>query len=133
MGQQLALNACGRIAGWQVSVGLGQAAMLLFTVLIAFCGGGVASAALAATVVVAVCMALNVWFGGRCTGLGAMMWLRTIVMPFVAVLGLAALAGLLPRLSMAPGFFRVCVTSCATSLVFVGAGGIWWLRHRRPR
>ena len=48
MGQQLALNACGQIAGWQVSVGLGQAVMLPIAAAIAFCGGGVVSAAIAA-------------------------------------------------------------------------------------
>ncbi len=133
MGQQLALNACGRIAGWQVAVGVGQAVMLPIAAAIAFCGGGVVSAAIAAATSMVICAALNVWFGWHRTGLGAGLWLRTVVVPFAAVVGLAALAGLLPRLSMAPGFLRVCVTSCATSLVFAGAAGVWWRIKRRSR
>ena len=133
MGQQLALNACGRIAGWQVSVGLGQAVMLPLAAAVAFCGGGVVSASIAAAAAMAICAAMNVWFGWSRTGLGVGLWLRTVVVPFVAVVGLAALAGLLPRLSMTPGFLRVCVTSSATSLVFAGAAGVWWRLKRRPR
>ncbi|MBO7685610.1 MAG: hypothetical protein J6V72_04465 [Kiritimatiellae bacterium] len=133
MGQQLALNACGQIAGWQVSVGLGQAAMLPIAAAIAFCGGGVVSAAIATATTMAICAALNVWFGWHRTGLGAGMWLRIVVVPFAAVVSLAASVGLLPRLLMAPGFLRVCVTSCATSLVFAGAAGVWWWRIRRHR
>ena len=133
MGQQLALNACGQIAGWQVSVGLGQAVMLPIAAAIAFCGGGVVSAAIAAATAMATCAALNVWFGWRRAGLGVGLWLRTVVVPFVAVVGLAALAGALPRLSMGPGFLRVCATSCATSLVFAGSAGAWWWLNRRPR
>ena len=133
MGQQLSLNACGQIAGWQVSVGLGQAVMLPIAAAAAFCGGGVVSAAIAAASAMAICAALNVWFGWRRAGLGAGLWLRTVVVPFAMVVGLAALAGVLPRLTMASGFFRVCATSCATSLVFGGAAVVWWWRNRRPR
>ncbi len=129
-GQQLALNACGRIAGWQVAVGVGRAVMLPVAVTIAFCGGGVVSAVIAAATAMAICAALNVWFGWRRAGLGVGLWLRTVVVPFVSVVGLGALAGLLPRLLMAPGFLRVQVTSCATSLVFEGAALMWWLRPR---
>ena len=133
MGQQLALNACGQISGWQVSVGLGQTAMLPIATAIAFCGGGVVSAAIAAASALAICAALNVWFGWRHADLGAGMWMRSVVVPFTAVTGTAALAGALPRLTLDPGFFRVCATSCATSLVFAGVAGVWWWRNRRSR
>ena len=79
----------------------------------------------------AICAALNVWFGWRHADLGAGMWMRSVVVPFTAVTGTAALAGALPRLTPDPGFFRVCATSCATSLVFASAAGAWWWRMRR--
>ena len=134
MGQQLALNACGQIAGWQVSVGLGQVGALPLVAVIAWCGGNLESAALAYAMAMVFCSAMNVWFGRRKADLGAGVWLYKVVVPFTVVTGLAALAGLIPRLfSMEAGFFRVCATSCATSLVFMGAAGVWWLlfRHRR--
>ena len=131
MGQQLALNACGRIAGWQVFVGAGQASALPFAAAIAWCDGNVESAASAYAAAMVICSAVNVWFGRRQADLGAGMWLRAVVAPFVAVTGLAALAGLVPRLSMGPGFLRVCATSGATSLVFMGAAGAWWRLRRR--
>jgi len=134
MGQQLALNACGRIAGWQVSVGLGQVGALPLVAVIAWCGGKLESAAVAYAAAMVFCAAMNVWFGRRNADLGAGIWLYKVVVPFTAVTTLAALAGLLPRfLSMEAGFFRVCATSFATSLVFMGAAGAWWLLYRRRR
>lgn len=132
MGQQLALNACGRIAGWQVFVGAGQASALPLAVAIAWCGGNVGSAASAYAVAMVICTVTNVWFGRRQADFGTGTWLRAVVLPFTVVTGLAALAGLVPRLSMEAGFLRVCATSAATSLVFIGAAGVWW-RHRRFR
>ena len=132
MGQQLALNACGKIAGWQVCVGAGQASALPLAAAIAWYGGNVGSAASAYAVAMVICSAVNVWFGRRQADLGAGTWLRAVVVPFAVVTGLAALAGLVPRLLMEAGFLRVCATSAATSLVFTGTAGVWW-RYRRFR
>ncbi len=131
MGQQLALNACGRIAGWQVSIGFGQALALPLAAVVAWCGGGVVSAAAAYASVMLLCAALNVRFGETRAGFGAGRWMRAVVVPFAAVAVLAAAAGLVPRLTLAPGFLRVCATSFATALVFVAAIFTWWLRMRR--
>ena len=118
IGQQLAISADGRIAGWQSASGIVQAFALPLTVAYAVLGGGVPSAAAAYATVFFGCIVSNLVFGQRIAGMRISTWALHVAVPFFAVLSCAFAAALLPRLWMPAGVFRTIVASAASSAVF---------------
>lgn len=130
MGRQLAIQADGRIAAWQVAGCLIQIAALPLSVAYAVWGGGVLSAAIAYATIHLGCLLSNLYFGRKVAGLSFRDWTLKTALPFFAIVLLAIAAGGCTRLWMDTGFVRVMVTSALTSSVF--AAGIWMkLRERR--
>ena len=119
IGQQLAIAADGRIAGWQSAGGIVQAIALPIAAVYAALGGGVVSAAAAYATVFSGCIASNLFFGQRIAGMRISTWAARVAAPFFAVVACASAAALLPRLWMAEGFFRTVVSTAASSTVFV--------------
>lgn len=66
-GQQLALNARGRIAGWQIASGCCLLASVPLAAVLAFCGCGMAAVAWSWLVAYAGCATTNVLFARRMT------------------------------------------------------------------
>ena len=118
IGQQLAISADGRIAGWQSASGVAQALALPLAAAYALLGGGVPSAAVAYATVFAGCIASNLFFGQRIAGMRISTWALRVAVPFFAVLSCASAAALLPRLWMSAGVLRTVVASAASSAVF---------------
>ena len=118
IGQQLAISADGRIAGWQSVSGVAQALALPLAAVYALLGGGVPSAAAAYATVFAGCIASNLVFGQRIAGMRISTWALRVAAPFFVVLSCASAAALLPRLWMPAGVFRTIVASAASSAVF---------------
>lgn len=118
IGQQLAISADGRIAGWQLVCGVAQAIALPLAAIYAALGGGVPSAAVAYATVFSGCIVSNLVFGQRVAGMKISTWALHVAAPFLAVLSCASVAALLPRLWMSAGISRTIVSSTASSAVF---------------
>ena len=118
IGQQLAIAADGRIAGWQVVSGVAQALALPLAAVYAALGGGVPSAAVAYATVFAGCIASNLVFGQRIAGIRISTWVARVAAPFSLVVACASAAALVPRLWMPEGVFRTIVSSALSSVVF---------------
>ena len=118
IGQQLAISADGRIAGWQSVSGVAQALALPLAAVYALLGSGVPSAAAAYATVFAGCIASNLYFGQRIAGMRISTWAQHVAVPFFAVVACASAAALLPRLWMPAGVSRTIVASAASSAVF---------------
>ena len=119
IGQQLAISADGRIAGWQLVSGVAQALALPLAAVYALLGGGVPSAAVAYATVFAGCIASNLVFGQKIAGMRISIWALHVAAPFFVVLSCAAAAAFLPRLWLPAGVLRTLVASAASSVVFV--------------
>lgn len=118
IGQQLALSADGRIAGWQLVSGVAQAIALPLAAVYAALGGGVVSAAAAYATVFSGCIASNLFFGQKIAGMSILTWAARVAAPFFAVVSCATAAAILPRLWMSAGILRTITSSVASSAVF---------------
>lgn len=124
MGRQLAIQADGRIAAWQVAGCLIQIAALPLSVAFAIRGGGVMSAAIAYATIHLGCLLSNLYFGGKVAGLSIRDWTVESALPFFGIVLLAIAVGGCSRLWMDAGFVRVMVTSVLTSVVFAAGIGM---------
>lgn len=122
MGQQLALNACGKIARWQVICGILLALAMPLSAVLAWIGIGVVAAAWAFLAAMVGCCAVSVIFADRLAGVKADVWTRNVLLPILGVSIVAVVAGCLPRIWLSEGFWRVAATTLATSIVFAVFG-----------
>ncbi len=118
MGTQLALNASGRIARWQIVSGIVHAVTVPVAVGLAWWQWGMTSAAVAFLGTTAVASAVCAWYGWREAGVSLRGWGREVLVPALLTVSLAGVCGYGMTCVLPPSFGRICATGVVTSLVF---------------
>lgn len=125
VGHMLAVNANGRIAGYQAVLGT----ILILTLPVAWVfvavGWGIYAIGWAMVLTMMGCAWGRVWFARGLVGMSARYWLFRILLPLTAVTVVAGAVGWAPRLFLGPSFWRVCLTTAVTEAVMLPAA--WFL------
>lgn len=119
IGHMLAVNAKGKIAGYQAMLGTCLILTLPLAWLFVALGWGVYSIGYALVLTMAFCAWGRVWFARKLVGMSARYWLFHIMLPLVGVGLISGGIGLLPSLWMAPSFLRVCITTALTEVILL--------------
>ena len=118
-GQRLAVEASGRIARYQLCLGLCQVAALLVAWLLVACSFGVRGIGVALIAGAAVNAAIGLAFASRIVGMGVWHWFRSQLLPACSSVCVALSAGLAVRLLVPAGAGRIPLTALAFEAVFV--------------
>ena len=118
MGHMMAVNASGAIAKFQVLHGFGLMLALpvgLVALLVARSVLSVGLSLVGTMVLTAIC---DVWIARKAVGMGAWIWIKSVVVP-IGALSLAGLSvGMIPSMVLDPSFLRIVMTTVVTLLVF---------------
>lgn len=133
VGHMLAVNANGRVARYQLVLGTSLILTLPIAWLFAALGWGVYAIGGAMILTMAFCAWGRVWFARHLVGMSARHWLFRILLPLVAVGGVSAGVGLLPRLWLAEGtLLRIILTTlCVEAALIPLAWGLLLSRDER--
>lgn len=112
IGHQMAVNASGKIARFQVVRGLLRASVLPLAILPAWIGLGPAVTSVALPLSVVIVVVGDVILAKSRVGLDGTYWLRSVVVPLIIVVATGVGVGCLPRFFMEPSFARLCATTC---------------------
>lgn len=118
-GHMLAVSATGRIAMYQIFLGGSLILTLPLAWIFVALNWGVCSVGLAMIATMIICSWGRVWFARSIVGMSAGYWLRQILMPMVGLLAICSVIGILPRMFMASGIWRIVVTTALTELMLL--------------
>ena len=124
-GQKLALNAYGRIAAYQISVGCILAATLPFAWFLARIGMGFRAVGYALVAGSVLAGLGRVFFARRVLGFGIADWLRNVMLPVMSLGALAIVIGLMPRLVIPVGLCQLAATMLLSGLTVAVCA--WWI------
>lgn len=118
-GHMIAMNAIGRIAAYQATVGT----VLIFTLPVAYVlvkmGLGVPGVALALVVTASVASLGRIVFAKRIAGMNAWEWIRNLVVPIAVCTVLSGGVGYSARFFMEADFLRLIVSVLLCEVVFI--------------
>ena len=119
VGHMMAVNARGKIALYQAFLGGSLLLTLPLAWLFLAMGHGVYSVGTALLATTVVCAWGRVGFARGLVGMSARHWLTRILLPVGMVAAVSLAGGSLPRLWMAPSFWRVVATTAMLEPVFL--------------
>ena len=118
-GHRLAVEASGRIARYQLCLGLCQVAVLLVAWLFVACSFGVRGIGIALMAGAAVNAAVGLAFASRIVGMDVREWLCRTLLPFACITAVSTGASWLLRLNMSGGAPRVFAVALSFEAVFL--------------
>jgi hypothetical protein len=119
VGHWIAISANGKIAKYQIIVGVLFLMTLPIAGLLMLCGLGVLSVGIALIVTIVVISWVRVVMAKRLLGISPLYWLRRIFLP-ISLIGLASgIVGYLPQTIMQQSFMRICVTTILSELTLM--------------
>lgn len=121
VGQMIAVNASGRIAKYQIYMGIISFSTVPLAFVLVWLGGAPYVAAVAVLLTVAVYSVVRVFMAERIVGLPSGLWLRSVLVPSIALGAFVTAFGAVPRLFMGEGFFRIVVTTAFCELALIPA------------
>lgn len=124
-GHSLALNAHGKIWGYQLVVGIVNFAVFPLAWLLLAVTRDVSAIGVSFVVMMLGNAATLVIFARRLVGMGIRRWVFTVVLPLGMLAVVCLAVGALPRLLLAPTFWRLCVTTLTVELVLLPAA--WFI------
>lgn len=120
VGHLAAVNASGRVAGFQFLRGLLRMAVIPIALVFHFAGFGLVATMSALPISAAVVVLGDVLMARTLVGMGGRQWISSVLVPLSLVLGTALLVGSLPRLIMPESFVRlVCSSVLSVSVMAV--------------
>lgn len=119
VGHMIAVNATGRIALYQVMMGLLSLMALPLAYVWIRLGGSPCVSILSIIVTVVAYTIMRLWFSRKLVDLSVRQWVCQVGCPLSAVIILSMVCGRVPSFFMASGFPRVCVTTffCEAALL----------------
>ena len=118
-GHMIALNARGKIAAYQATVGT----IIIMTLPLAwvFVGLGMSVKGIACSLIVTSVGASvgRLFFSRKLVGMGFGAWIIKLVLPISAVIIVSSCVGVVVRGLIAPGFLRLVLTTLACEIVFL--------------
>ena len=124
-GYMLAVNAHGKIAAYQATLGTSMVLTLPLAWLFLKLGHSPTSVGVAFIITMTVCSLGRVFWVKRLFGMPTTKWLSSILMPCGIVAISSTLAAMLPRLFLSPSFSRLVLTTVVCSIASLLAG--WFL------
>ncbi len=118
-GERIAIAASGRMAAYQIGVGVVNLIALPAAWLMMKCGLGLVSVGYATLGIAAVNVVQRVVFAQRQADVPAVDWIRRVVFPVLALILVGAGAAAVPLLALAPSFGRVALTLACSELAMV--------------
>jgi len=121
-GYMFAVNAYGKIAFYQASVGV----LLFLTLPLAWIflklGLPPASVGIAFVIMQALCSIGRIWWVKRLFNVGTNLWTSSVAIPCVIVAGVSVLAACLLIIYLEPSFQRLMLVCCSTALCMLSFG-----------
>lgn len=124
-GHFIAINSNGRIAGYQVVVGLCFMASLPVAWIWMALGGSVYSVVYATNLIICAATLVRIVFLKRCLGEAPSRWFHQVFLPIFATTAASVGIGLLPRLFMTPSFVRLGTSLVVSEAVLFPLS--WWV------
>jgi len=118
LGHMMAVNASGFIAKFQCVHGFCLMLALPVAVVSLLCVRSVWSVGLSLVATMLLAALCDVWIARRAVGMGAWIWLKSVVVPTVIVSAACIVIGIVPSFVMAPSFVRVVMTTLFTLTAF---------------
>ena len=113
-GERIAISASGRMAAYQIGIGITNVLALPAVWMMMRSGLGLAAVGYASIGVSALSIVQCVFFAHRLAGVSATDWLRRAAMPLSALVLVGFAAAAIPRFTLDPSFGRVVLTTvCA--------------------
>ena len=119
VGHMLAVNACGKIAKYQIFLGGALLLTLPLAWLFCYVGLNVYFVGLALLITMTFCAWGRVWFARGLVGMSAKFWLERVMLPVILLIIVCLAIGIIPRICLPPGLIRIFVTISACELAFV--------------
>ena len=119
VGHMLAVNACGKIAKYQIF--LGGALLLTLPLAWVFCyiGLNVYFVGLALLLTMTYCAWGRVWFARSLVGMSARYWLVRVLLPVLLLIAVCLAIGIVPRICLPSGLLRIFITTSVCELTFL--------------
>lgn len=118
-GHITAVNASGRIVAFQVVRGITRTLVLPLAVVLALCGWGPVTAAIALPLSVVLVDIGDVYIARKRVAMSAVLWGRDVIAPISVLIILSYTLGFAPRLFMPPSFVRIIVTTICVMAVLL--------------
>ena len=128
MGQSIAICAFGKVARYQLVVGISRLFMLPMAWALVALGCNIYAIGAAYVVVMLIYVVARALLSVPLAKLSVREWLTSVVFPIAIVLGLTLIAGSLPHMFMNPTLFRIVVTSFITVAVLVSMSWVFVLK-----
>lgn len=119
VGHMIAINATGRIAVYQVVMGVVSLTALPIAWMWMCFGGRPYVSVLSIIITIAMYSVIRLWFARKLVGLSIHLWIRKVGLPLLLALVLSAGFGSLPALMLEASFIRICVTTIVCELVLL--------------
>lgn len=124
-GHSLALNANGKIWGYQLAVGIVNFAIFPITwILLAFTHN-IATIGVTFVLVMIGNALVLVIFARKLVAMGIRRWVFTVVLPICLLASVCLVIGALPRFLLTPSFWRLCITTATIEIVLLPTA--WFL------
>ena len=124
-GQQILVNARGKIALYQAFLGTSQVLTLPIAVGLIFLGVGPYAIGWAMIATMCFNAVGRAWFARSLVNMSAMYWIRRVVTPILIITLISTGIGYLPRLFMAASIWRVLVTTAFVEIALLPL--IWFI------
>ena len=119
MGHMLCVNANGKVALYQAFLGTSLVLTLPIAWLLLALGVSPYAVGMAMVTTMIFCATGRVWFARTLVGMSSIYWIKSIVLPIAALIGLTGVIGYLPRFFMSPSFLRVCITTAVVEIALI--------------
>lgn len=118
IGHMIAVNARGKIAGYQAFLGSALIATLPLAWFFVTLGWGIYSVGFAMVITMSACAWGRVWFARKLVGMSARYWFFRIFLPILVVIVFTGGVGFLPQIFFTPSFLRLCLSVAIVELLF---------------
>lgn len=118
-GEYIAISASGRVAAYQILIGMVNLLAIPLAWLMMTCGMGLASVGYAVLLITSVNVVLRVVFAQRQAGVSAVEWVRRVAFPLTAMIVAGISVAWMPRLMMESSFWRVVITGACSEAVMI--------------
>jgi O-antigen/teichoic acid export membrane protein len=128
VGHMMAVNASGKIAGYQLTVGtIGVLSIPLGWYFIR-CGYGPYGVGAALLITYVVCSLGRVWWSARILGMSAKRWILDVVLRCGSAASIAILFGAIPHVCLAPSLSQLLLSLAASVITLAACGWIFVFR-----
>lgn len=110
-GPTIAIAASGKIKEYNINILYLNILTLPLVLAVVFCGGGVYSVGIVLLLMTALLGVRRIYYAKRFAGISRMLWVKRVFVPLAITVCVSYPLAIVPRVFMASGFGRVCLTT----------------------